>query len=174
MSSADALVGETSGGAGAPELNAAQANARAATLEGRILVGATPSHQRILRELALLSESGQEAALVVGTREAVIYFDVPTAGAPFGLPPLTDVIVPVPDPYPPGVIDLAGLPAGSPILPRLRGGGNNQGAIQAAGQTWQLASYHPHNNGGGPPFDPQLHGFHTYFAEVVSWLAKID
>lgn len=174
MTGVKGIVAEASGGSGAPEADAAGMAERLMTVEGRILVGSTPSHQRILRELALLAESGQDAALVIGSREAVIYFDVPTAGEPLGLPPLTDVIVPVPIPYPPGVIDLAGLPVGSPLLPRLRGGVNNQGPIQAAGQFWQLASYHPHNNGGGPPFDPQMHGFHTYFAEVLSWVAKID
>ena len=143
-------------------------------LEGEVVALANAVHERILAELALLREGGQEAALVSGEREAVIYLAVPTAGAPLGLPAITDVIVPVPHGYPSPQIDLAGLPVGSPLLPRLRGGANNQGVFRAAGRSWQLASYHPHNNGGGPPYDPMRHGFHTYFAEVLSWLHRID
>ncbi len=174
MSGAEGGVGPSPNGTSTADIGEPDGEDRFTTLEGRILVGTTPSHQRILRELAALTEGGQDAVLVTGSRETVIYFDVPTGGARLGLPSLTDVIVPVPNPYPPGVIDLAGLPAGSPLLPHLRGGGNNQGPIEAAGREWQLASYHPHNNGGGPTFDPQLHGFHTYFAEVLSWLNKIE
>jgi hypothetical protein len=132
---------------------------------------------RIARELAALAEGGQEAELVPiegnPQRYAVIYRAVPTAGAPLGLPAKTDVIVVVPAGYPAAVIDLAGLPVGSVLLPRLRGGGNSQGQLAAAGQSWQLASYHPHSNGGGEPYDPIKHGFHTYFQEVLAWLAVL-
>jgi hypothetical protein len=72
------------------------------------------------------------------------------------------------------MIDLAGLPLGSPLLLRLRGGQNNQGIVSADGKHWQLASYHPHNGGGGPPFDPLAHGFHTYFDHLIAWLDRID
>lgn len=131
------------------------------------------SRERILRELALLREGGQVTELVTNGRDYVIYRDVPTAGARFGLPPISDVIVPVPAGYPAPPIDLAGLPQGSLLLPRIKGGQNNHGVIHAGGRTWQLASYHPHSNGGGPPWDQTKHGFHTYFDHLVSWLERL-
>jgi len=131
--------------------------------------------ERIERELALLKEGGQQAFLITaGSRPVVLYRGVPTGGASKGLPSVTDVVVPVPDGYPAGVIDLAGLPRTSALLPRLRGGPNNQGIVHAEGLEWQLASYHPHSNGGGPPFDPLAHGFHTYFDHLIAWLDRID
>jgi hypothetical protein len=33
------------------------------------------------------------------------------------------------------------------LLPRVKGGQNNQGRVTADGRDWQLASYHPHNGG---------------------------
>lgn len=131
------------------------------------------SRERILRELAILQEGNQIAELVSNGRDFVIYRNVPTAGARFGLPDSTDVIVPVPSGYPASPIDLAGLPAGSPLLPRACGGQNNQGNVQAASSNWQLASYHPHTNGGGPPWDQMRHGFHTYFDHLLSWLERL-
>ena len=131
------------------------------------------SRERILRELAVLNEGGQVAELVTNGRDYVIYRDVPTDGARLGLPSVSDVIVPVPAGYPGPPIDLAGLPQGSALLPRTKGGQNNQGIVQAAGGTWQLASYHPHANGGGPPWDQTKHGFHTYFDHIISWLARL-
>ena len=103
----------------------------------------------------------------------VLYADVPTAGATFGLPRVTSVVVPVPDGYPAALIDLAGLPIDSPLLPRVKGGPNPQGVIEVDGIRYQLASYHPHTNGGGPPWDPQRHGFHTYFDHLLSWLSHL-
>jgi len=132
------------------------------------------SRERILRELALLREGQQVAELVTADRDYVIYRDVPTGGARLSLPSVSDVIVPVPAGYPAAAIDLAGLPQGSPLLPRLRGGQNNQGVVQAGGRTWQLASYHPHQNGGAGPWDQVHHGFHTYFDSLVSWLERLD
>lgn len=131
------------------------------------------SRERILRELAILREGNQITELVSNGRDFVIYRNVPTAGARFGLPEATDVIVPVPSGYPASPIDLAGLPAGSPLLPRTPGGQNSQGLIQVSGTNWQLASYHPHNNGGGPPWDQMRHGFHTYFDHLLSWLERL-
>jgi len=130
--------------------------------------------ERIQAELARLLEGGLVAELVPSSRLVVIYRDVPTAGASHGLPTLTDVIVPVPEGYPGPAIDLAGLPVGSPFIPRVVGGGNNQGILEAAGQQWQLASYHPHNGGGGPPWDQTVHGFHTYFDHLVAWLHRLS
>ena len=131
------------------------------------------SRERIDRELAVLKEGGQDAVLLSGPPEVVIYKAVPTHGAPLGLQPASDVVVPVPSGYPASMIDLAGLPVGSPLLPHVRGGQNSQGLIEADGRQWQLASYHPHNGGGGPPWDQVKHGFHTYFDHLLSWLARL-
>lgn len=130
--------------------------------------------ERIARELAVLAEGGMTAHLVTdATRPVVLYRDVPTAGASCGLPSATDVIVPVPSGHPASPIDLAGLAEGSPFLKRVVGGQNNQGIVVADGRNWQLASYHPHNNGGGPPYDPAQHGFHTYVDHLIAWLTRI-
>jgi hypothetical protein len=131
------------------------------------------SRERILRELAILREGGQIAELVTNGRDYVIYRDVPTDGARLGLASMSDVIVPVPPGYPAPPIDLAGLPVGSTLLPRTKGGQNNQGVVQVAGGAWQLASYHPHSNGGGPPWDQTKHGFHTYLDHIISWLERL-
>jgi hypothetical protein len=131
------------------------------------------SRERILRELGILLEGGQVAELFPDGPGFVIYRAVPTDGVRLGLPEATDVIVPVPSGYPGGPIDLAGLPVGSPFLPRVKGGQNSQGIHQVNGITWQLGSYHPHKNGGGPPWDQMKHGFHTYFDHLLAWLAKL-
>jgi hypothetical protein len=131
------------------------------------------SRERILRELALLVEGGQIAELISNGREFVVYRNVPTGGARLSLPEITDVVVPVPSGYPASPIDLAGLPVGSPLLSRTKGGQNSQGVVQVAGITWQLASYHPHGNGGGPPWDQMRHGFHTYFDHLIAWLEAL-
>lgn len=125
---------------------------------------------RIARELELLRGGGQAVEFFqVGDRGYVVYRDVPTRAEP----PKSDVIVPVPSGYPAAMIDLAGLPAGSPLLPRVKGGTNSQGIVTVAGRDWQLASYHPHTNGGAPPWNPALHGFHTYLGELLAWLAVV-
>lgn len=132
------------------------------------------AHERIKRELSYLKEGGQVAALVEGSRLCVLYRAVPAAGARFDLPETTDVIVPVPPGYPASYIDLAGLPVGSPYLPRVAGGLNPQDTVELDGRQWQLASYHPHTNGGGPPWNPMRHGFHTYLDHLIAWLAKLN
>jgi hypothetical protein len=131
--------------------------------------------ERIVCELRALADGDQRAELTRSEdgRDVVIYYDVPTAGARLDLPGMVDVLVPVPYGYP-AMIDLAGLEAGSPLLPHLRGGTNLQGVITVGSRVFQLASYHPHSNGGGPPWDPSLHGFHTYFGEVLAWLAAVS
>jgi|SRR5271156_4463418 len=131
------------------------------------------NRERIERELALLRDGGQIAELIEIGRAVVLYRNVPTVGAKFGLPAVTDVVVPVPPGYAASAIDLAGLPVGSALLPRLKGGKNNQGRVTADGREWQLASYHPHNGGGGPPWDQTKHGFHTYLDHLVAWLHQI-
>jgi hypothetical protein len=132
------------------------------------------SHERIIRELAILQEGQQSTELVANGKDYVIYRQVPTAGARMSLPGSTDVSVPVPNVYPGAPIDLAGLPVGSPFLSRGKGRQNNQGLIQIAGISWQLASYHPHQNGGGGPWDQMRHGFHTYFDHLLSWLERLN
>jgi len=129
------------------------------------------SAERIERELTRLRDGGQAAQQISGNgRLFVLYKSVPTGGAKYGLPETTDVIVPVPAGYPAAHIDLAGLPVGSPFLVRVRGGQNNQGTVQINGQQWQLASYHPHNGGGGPAWDQTKHGFDTYLDHLIAWL----
>lgn len=133
------------------------------------------SRVRIDRELALLLDGGQIAEFVIAAdnRECVRYRDVPTAGERLGLPPLTDVVVPVPSGYPASLIDLAALPVGSPFINLVKGGSNSQGIISACGCDWQLGSYHPHQGGGGPPWDQTEHGFHTYIDHLIAWLDRI-
>jgi hypothetical protein len=131
------------------------------------------NRERIERELALLRDGGQIAELIETGRAVVLYRNVPTIGAKLGLPTVTDVVVPVPPGYAASAIDLAGLPVGSALLSRLKGGKNNQGRVTADGREWQLASYHPHNGGGGPPWDQTKHGFHTYLDHLVAWLHQI-
>ena len=129
------------------------------------------NHERIERELSLLREGGQSADLIItGDQGFVLYYKIPANGIPHGLPSSTDVIVPVPHGYPGAPIDLAGLPVGSPFLAFVKGGQNNQGTHSFNGCQWQLASYHPHNGGGGPPWDQNKHGFHTYFDYLIAWL----
>jgi hypothetical protein len=131
--------------------------------------------ERIEREIGLLKAGGQRADLVaIADRQFVIYYDLPTDGVPLGLPGAADVIVPVPQPYPPSMIDGAGLVAGSPLIARVRGGQNNQGIVDVGGRRWQFASYHPHNGGGGPAWNPTVHGFHTYVDHLLAWLARLS
>jgi hypothetical protein len=131
------------------------------------------SQERIERELERLLVGGQRAEIVANGRPLVLYRDVPTGGKRLRLPLTTDVIVPIPDGYPASMIDLAGLPLGSPFLPRVKGGQNSQGQLTVVGQQWQLASYHPHNGGGGPPWNQQRHGFDTYFDHLLTWLDRL-
>lgn len=128
---------------------------------------------RIQRELDRLAAGGQAAEFIGGAREVVLYRDVPVSASMDGLPLYSDVVVPVPGGYPAAMIDLAGLPVGSPLLSRVAGGNNNQGVVTVGDRQFQLASYHPHNNGGGPPWDQTQHGFHTYLDHLLSWLAKL-
>lgn len=127
--------------------------------------------ERINEELARLAAGGQVAQLRQdGNRPVVLYRDVPTGGTRFNLPTEADVVVPVPSGYPASAIDLAGLVVGSPLIARVKGGGNNQGIVTVDDRNWQLASYHPHAGGGGPPWDPSKHGFHTYLDHLIAWL----
>lgn len=135
--------------------------------------------KRVERELEHLLEGGQKTSLLPGKWNnndvlCVVFHCVPTEGASKGLPSTADVIVPVPAGYPAAAIDLAGLPVGSPFLGRVVGQINAHGFVETDGQQWQLVSYHPHNDGGGPAWDPMAHGFHTYLTELLVWLARVS
>lgn len=125
---------------------------------------------RVERELTKLRENGAELTFVTQPTPAVIYRRVRTRQ---GYPHLaeTDVLVAVPPAYPGAMLDGAYLPQGSPLLGRVEG--SPQGAtVQADGRTWQLVSYHPHNGGGGPAWNPQRHGFHSYYSELLVWVQR--
>jgi hypothetical protein len=126
---------------------------------------------RIQRELEKLKEAGCRVEFIEQPIPAVIYRGVPTRP---GYPYLqnTDVLVVVPSGYPGQLIDGAFLPQGSPLLGRVAG--SPQHAIQAAGCGWQLVSYHPHNGGGGPPWNKDKHGFHTYIDEILCWIHRAN
>jgi hypothetical protein len=124
-------------------------------------------NDRIKREIAELNKSEQKATLVTAPTNAIIYRNLRVkAGGPVAT---TDVLVLIPGPYPGQMIDGAYLPAGSPLIARVKGDPQNTFA-EADGKRWQLISYHPHNGGGGPPWNPGMHGFHTYITEIMSWL----
>lgn len=133
------------------------------------------SNPRIDRELERLAAGGQVAIYLNSPREVVLYREVPTAGASRGLPSVVDIVVPVPSGYPASMIDLAALKTDSPFLSLVKGGKNNQGIITGVdGTSWQLASYHPHNGGGGVPWNPMRHGFDTYLDHLIAWLERLE
>ena len=116
---------------------------------------------RVLRE----REQVTWKTKLVENPDAVIYLGVPST---LGVES-SDVLVLVPGGYAQTMIDGAYLPEGSPLIGVVKG--QPGGAFTADGRTWVSISYHPHNGGGGPPWDPTRHGFHTYLDEVVSWLS---
>lgn len=118
--------------------------------------------ERVHSELNLLGESSQTTEYCDGF---VIYKDLPARLSGFLK---TDVIVQVPQGYPSAMIDRAGLPADSPLIGRVKG--SPQEVINVGGRSWRMISYHPHNGGGGIPWDLNSHGFHTYLSEVIAWL----
>ncbi|MES2464807.1 MAG: E2/UBC family protein, partial [Armatimonadota bacterium] len=137
-------------------------------------VDAIMSRERVERELSALNDGGLAAAIVPSSvGDCVLYRGVPTRGASRALPERTDVLVVIPPGYPASMIDLAGLPAGSPLAAHVAGAQNVQGQVTADGRDWSRASYHPHANGGGPPWDPTSHGFHTYYDHLLAWLARL-
>lgn len=131
--------------------------------------GFDPIETRIAAELERLRESGQKVDYFPQNR-AVIYRDLPVA-SPRAPIPATDVLVPVGG-YPGGMLDLAFLPVGSPLIGRVKGAA--QGVTTVDGRQWQQISYHPHNGGGGPPWNPNIHGFHSYLDEILAWLGSIQ
>ena len=124
---------------------------------------------RVVRELDELRTGGLTVTLVESPG-LVVYHDLRTVpGAPAEL---TDVLVPVPGGYPAQMIDLAFLPENSPLIGRVKGQPQDP-RVTALGKVWRQISYHPHNGGGGPQWNPTVHGFHTYLGELVSWLRNI-
>jgi hypothetical protein len=104
-------------------------------------------------------------AKLVENPDAVIYYGLPST---LGVAS-SDVLVLVPGGYAQSMIDGACLPQGSSLIGVVKG--QPGGAIAADGRTWVSISYHPHNGGGAPGWDPTRHGFHTYLDELVSWLS---
>jgi hypothetical protein len=124
---------------------------------------------RVQRELGLLREGGATATLVTDPIGAVVYHRV-RAGTERAVA-VTDVLVPIPSGYPGQAIDLAYLPDNSPLIGQIPGRPQDQ-RVTALGMTWRQISYHPHNGGGAPAWNPVVHGFHTYLGELLSWLKK--
>lgn len=120
---------------------------------------------RVLQELSQITPEG--STKLIEDPNAVIYYDLPST---LGIVDSTEVLVRVPDGYPGALLDYAFLPQGSPLIGKVKGAA--QESIQADGRTWQQISYHPHNGGGGPPWDPTVHGFHTYIDEILTWLSN--
>ncbi|MGD0650801.1 MAG: hypothetical protein ABSA97_06640 [Verrucomicrobiia bacterium] len=138
-------------------------------IRNNVAGGFEPS--RIQRELEILKHGGCRADFIEQPIVAVIYRDVPTRPGYKHLQ-MTDVLVIVPGGYPGQPLDGAHLPEGSPLLGRVAG--SPQGVVAADGRRWQLVSYHPHNGGGGPPWNKDKHGLHTYFDEILCWIHRAN
>jgi hypothetical protein len=136
----------------------------------RTNVGGGFEPTRIQRELGVLRDNGGEVTFVESPVPCAVYHRLPTRK---GYPHLTetDVLVPIPSAYPGVMLDGAYLPTGSPLLGRVEGSPQGH-TIQALGRTWQLVSYHPHNGGGGPAWNKDRHGLHTYYTEILSWIQR--
>lgn len=121
------------------------------------------TRSRIVRELSLLAWNTQ----LLEAPDVVIYSGLPSA---LGIVDNTDVLVQVPPGYPQTTLDYAFLPNDSPLKGCVPGA--VQDNITVASRLWTRISYHPHGNGGGPPWNPTVHGFHTYVDEILTWLSK--
>jgi hypothetical protein len=119
--------------------------------------------ERVTQEIERFQDGGGKIELLPEI-PAVIYKAVPAhAGAA-----AIDVLVVIPDNYPSQMLDCAFLPNDSSFLDSTVG--VKQEAMQAGGRTWVKKSYHPHNGGGGAPWNPARHGIHTYYDELLPWL----
>jgi len=116
---------------------------------------------RILNELERLTWKTK----LIENPDAVIYYGVAST---LGVES-SDVLVLVPGGYAQAMLDGACLPQGSPLIGVVKG--QPQGTITVDSKIWVPISYHPHNGGGAPSWDPTRHGFHTYLDELVSWLS---
>lgn len=125
---------------------------------------------RIEREIGSLKENGGEVTFVSSPVSCAVYHRLPTRE---GYPHIaeTDVLVVVPSAYPGVMLDGAYLPVGSPLLGRVEGAPQGN-SVQVLGRNWQLVSYHPHNGGGGPTWNKDHHGLHTYYTEILSWIQR--
>jgi hypothetical protein len=121
--------------------------------------------ERIRGEIGCLSPVG--SVEFIDDPAVVIYYQVPSM---IGVQDHTDVLVPVPSGYAGSRIDLTFLPEGSPLIDKIKGAA--QGIKEFHGRRWMQISYHPHDGGGGPPWNPNIHGFHTYYDEIIAWLAR--
>lgn len=122
--------------------------------------------ERVTRELESLSQDGSRPKLHENP-DAVVYYGLPSS---LGVVDSTDVMVVVPQGYPGAALDHAYLPSGSPLFDVVKG--QPEGiSLDVDGRKWQRVSYHPHNGGGAPGWDPTRHGFHTYVDEILSWLS---
>jgi len=130
----------------------------------RCNVNAGYQDSRVEREVEQLRKRGVRVTLVAEPA-AVIYHDVPVHSR---LPvQTTDVLVKVPSGYPGRIIDNAFLPEGSPLLNRTVGAEQHIEII--GGLRWKQKSIHPYT-GSSVAWNKDLHGFHTYYGEMVSWL----
>ncbi|MDB6026423.1 MAG: hypothetical protein JWM68_2646 [Verrucomicrobiales bacterium] len=125
---------------------------------------------RIEREISSLEENGGEVTFVGSPVPCAVYHRLSTCS---GYPHIseTDVLVIVPAAYPGVMLDGAYLPVGSPLLGKVEGAPQGH-TVQALGRSWQLVSYHPHNGGGGPAWNKDRHGLHTYYTEILSWIQR--
>jgi hypothetical protein len=123
---------------------------------------------RVEREVEQLRSSGAPVTLVTEPTPVVVYHDLRTR-SDFPVTK-TDVLVPVPGGYPGQMIDWAYLPDDSPLIGKVNGSPQDH-CISVLSRVWRQISYHPHRGGGGPAWNPTLHGFHTYIGEVMSWLS---
>lgn len=122
---------------------------------------------RIDRELSILRAAGQQVTFVDKPTAAVVYHAITVKKGE--AVSTSDVLVVVPGGYPASYIDGVYLSETSPLMTRVKGEPQDA-RIVALGQTWRLISYHPHQGGGAPAWNPVSHGFQTYFGEVLSWL----
>lgn len=124
---------------------------------------------RLDRELEELRAGGL-VVTHVESPQAVVYHALRTgAVAPVAE---TDVLVTIPSGYPGQMLDWAYLPENSPLIGRVKGSPQDP-RVTALGKVWRQISYHPHNGGGGPPWNPTVHGIHTYLGELLSWLRNV-
>lgn len=123
---------------------------------------------RVKRELQALTDGGQKVTLA---ESAVVYHGLNLR--PGYSVPSTDVLVPIPSGYPASMIDYAYLPDESPLFGKVKGQPQDH-RIKALDRMWRQVSYHPHNGGGAPAWNPAVHGFHTYLGELLSWLHDVQ
>jgi hypothetical protein len=121
---------------------------------------------RVENELKMISPRNNDVKRFESP-DAVIYYGLPS---PVGVVDSTDVLVLIPSGYPGATLDHAYLPVGSTLLGILKGQ-PEASYVEVDGRKWQRVSYHPHNGGGAPPWDPTVHGFHTYIDEILTWLS---